>query len=96
MPSVNFLPGARRDFDESLDWYAARSPAAALHFANAVNAALANIAESPRQFGAVDDEHRQCPLKRFPFRIVYRMVGEGILVVAIAHASRRPGYWRDR
>jgi plasmid stabilization system protein ParE len=70
MASVDFLPGARRDFDESFDWYAARSPAAALHFAKAVDAALANIAASPRQFGPVDGEHWQCPLKRFPFRSV--------------------------
>jgi plasmid stabilization system protein ParE len=96
MTSVDLLPGARRDFDESFDWYAARSPTAALHFANAVDAALANIAANPRQFGRVDDEHWQCPLKRFPFRIVYRVLVDRILVVAIAHTSRRPGYWKDR
>jgi plasmid stabilization system protein ParE len=67
-----------------------------LHFANAVDAALANIAAGPRQFAPVDDEHWQCPLKRFPFRIVYRVLVDRILVVAIAHTSRRPGYWKDR
>ena len=36
------------------------------------------------------------PLKKFPFRIVYRSIGDRVLVVAIAHAKRRPGYWRDR
>ena len=41
-------------------------------------------------------EHRACPVKRFPFRIVYRVVEGSVLVVAIAHAKRRPGYWKNR
>ena len=96
MPPVDLLPGARRDFDESFDWYAKRSAVAASRFANAVDAAMASIVSRPRQFGQVDDNHWQCPLKRFPFRIVYRVVGEGILVVAIAHASRCRAYWEER
>ena len=53
MLHVDYLPGARVDFDE-------------------------------------------CPVKRFPFRIVFRVVENRILVVAVAHAKRRPGYWKDR
>ncbi|MGA2035579.1 MAG: type II toxin-antitoxin system RelE/ParE family toxin [Thermoguttaceae bacterium] len=96
MLRVEYLLGARRDFDESFDWYAARSPVAALRFARAVDLALTDIAGNPEQFAVVDDVHRQCPLKRFPFRIVYRVANERIVVVALAHASRRPGYWKDR
>ena len=36
-------------------------------------------------------------LKRFPYDIVYRLVGDGELeVVAVAHHKRRPGYWAKR
>lgn len=96
MLRVDYLPAARRDFDESFDWYAKRSTQAAVRFANAVDAALTAAATNPERFVTVDDLHRECPVKRFPFRIVYRIVGNLILVVAIAHAKRRPGYWRDR
>ena len=40
MLPVDYLPGARRDFDESFDWYADRSTSAAVRFADAVDAAL--------------------------------------------------------
>ena len=40
MLPIDYLPGARRDFDESFDWYVARSPLAALRFVNAVEQAL--------------------------------------------------------
>jgi hypothetical protein len=35
-------------------------------------------------------------LERFPFSVVYRVGEHGALVVAVAHARRRPGYWRTR
>lgn len=96
MRPVDFLRGARRDFDESFDWYAERSTQAAVQFSDAVDAALAEVVADPLRFASTDGVHRECPLKRFPFRIVYRLVDERVLVVAIAHAKRRPSYWRDR
>jgi len=96
MRPVDYLPGARRDFDESFDWYAERSAQAAVRFANAVDAALTALATDPERFAALDRVHRECPVRRFPFRIVYRVVENRVLVVAIAHAKRRTGYWRRR
>jgi len=96
MPPIDYLSGARRDFDESFDWYAERSQQAAVRFAAAVDAALDRIVANPRQFASPDGVHRECPVKKFPFRIVYRFVDNRVLVVAVAHAKRRPGYWRNR
>jgi plasmid stabilization system protein ParE len=96
MLPVDYLPGARCDFDESFDWYSARSTRAAMNFVNAVDAALAAVAANPLRFAAVDDVHRECAVRRFPFRIIYRIVGDRIVVVAVAHAKRRPGFWKSR
>ncbi len=96
MLPVDFLPGARRDFDESFDWYAERSRHAAVRFAGAVNLTLAAITAGPERFAPVDEIHRACPVRRFPFRVVYRVAAGSIVVVAIAHAKRHPGYWKDR
>jgi plasmid stabilization system protein ParE len=96
MPPIDCLSGARQDFDESFDWYAERSVQAAVRFAAAVDAALDRILANPTQFASADGVHRECPVKKFPFRVVYRLVDDRVLVVAIAHAKRRPGYWRHR
>jgi plasmid stabilization system protein ParE len=96
MLPVDYLPGARADFDESFDWYAKRSVQTAVRFTNAVDVGPAAVAANPERFAAVDKVHRECPVRRFPFRIVYRVARNRILVVAIAHAKRRPGYWKDR
>ncbi len=96
MRPVEYLRGARRDFDESFDWYAERSAAAAVRFAGAVDDALLKSALNPAQFASRDGVHRDCPVERFPFRIVYRIVEDRVLVVALAHAKRRPGFWKRR
>jgi plasmid stabilization system protein ParE len=96
MLPVDFLPGARRDFDESFDWYSQRSAQAAIRFANAVDAALMTVAGNPMLFATRDGVHRECPVKKFPFRLIYRLAESRVLVVALAHAKRRPGYWKER
>ena len=39
---------------------------------------------------------RRFPLRRFPYSIVYQETKDGLRIVALAHQSRRPGYWRTR
>ena len=39
---------------------------------------------------------RRFALCKFPFTLVYRVQAEAITVIAVAHQSREPGYWRGR
>jgi plasmid stabilization system protein ParE len=39
---------------------------------------------------------RKLRLGKFPYSLVYRVQGEVITVIAVAHQSRKPGYWRGR
>src|SRR5204862_143256 len=39
---------------------------------------------------------RRVPLRHFPFLLVYRVYSDHIEVVALAHTSRKPRYWRGR
>jgi len=39
---------------------------------------------------------RRLVMKHFPYSVIYTVAGEEIQVLAIAHHSRRPGYWRKR
>ncbi|MFT3665000.1 type II toxin-antitoxin system RelE/ParE family toxin [Piscinibacter sp.] len=39
---------------------------------------------------------RRLPMRRFPYSIVYHESLAALRIIAIAHQSRRPGYWRGR
>jgi plasmid stabilization system protein ParE len=39
---------------------------------------------------------RRFPLDHFPFFLIYREQGDDLQIVALAHKSRKPNYWRPR
>ncbi|HEX4953384.1 MAG TPA: hypothetical protein VF017_08330 [Thermoanaerobaculia bacterium] len=39
---------------------------------------------------------RRLVLNRFPYSLFYTADSEEIRIFAVAHHSRRPGYWRHR
>ena len=43
-----------------------------------------------------EGELRVYPVRRFPYSLVYRVVGTSIRILVVGHQHRRPGYWRGR
>jgi plasmid stabilization system protein ParE len=39
---------------------------------------------------------RRYVVKKCPYVLLYRAEGDTVLIVAVAHQSRRPGYWLKR
>ena len=92
MRNVRFHPSAREELLEALRWYAERSePAAA--FRQEVDHSIQRISQSPEQFPKTRGDARRFVMLRFPFSIVYSLTETEIVIVAIAHQRRRPGYW---
>lgn len=93
---IDFVASAQREFDEAFRWYAERSTGAALGFASEIDAAIEKIAADPQRFAKTYAGCQLCSLDRYPYGIVFYRQPERLIVVAIAHASRRPAYWADR
>jgi toxin ParE1/3/4 len=94
-----FHPAAEVELRAAVHWYRERSPSTAEAFVSAIDAALEAIVERPAAWPlrAGRGEVRAFPLERFPFSVVYRArPSSPIRILAIAHARRRAGYWRDR
>jgi plasmid stabilization system protein ParE len=96
MANVIVCSAAEVDFTESLKWYAERSIEAANDFDAEFNRAITQITADPERFPMCDVRHRYFLLRRFPFRIIYRITNSEILVIAVAHGSRSPDYWTSR
>ena len=96
MKPVRFHPWAELEILEAQLYYRDRSDVAAQAFALEMDHAFAAIAESPERWLKVSGEVRRYVLRRFPYNVLYRFESDRVFVTAIAHQSRRPGYWYGR
>ena len=93
---VKFHPDARVEVREARNWYSERSPLSAIAFAHAVDNAVSRIVEAPTQYPLAEHRTRKLVLQRFPFNIFYLPGESEVVIVAVAHQKRRPGYWSSR
>ncbi len=94
---AQFHEEASAEYDAAFDWYLERSPNAALKFDAEVDRALAQILQSPQRWAIGPYSTRRFLLRQFPFTLIYReQTRANIQVVAVAHTSRKPGYWKVR
>jgi|HubBroStandDraft_1064217.scaffolds.fasta_scaffold116918_3 plasmid stabilization system protein ParE len=87
---------ARREIDEAFDWYFARSPEIARAFLDEIENSLRQVAAHAQRFPLYTANTRRRVLDRFPYSVIYSEKKHVLLVVAVAHAKRRPGYWAKR
>ena len=81
---------------EAIRWYSASSPYAAAGFKREITEAMHAVLLHPERGRQIEGGMRRVVLRRFPFSIIYRVQGEEILIIALAHASRLPAYWATR
>lgn len=88
---------AAAEYNAAFDWYLERSPDAALKFDTEVERAFQQILRAPQRWAAGSHATRRFLLRQFPFVLIYReRPSASIQVVAVAHTSRKPGYWTTR
>ncbi len=98
---IRFRDEAKAEITSAVDWYDAQRAGLGAEFTEEVNRVLQLAAESPRMWTCWRGlkslpEIRRALLSRFPFLIAYLVRDEELVVLAVPHAARRPGYWFSR
>jgi len=97
---IRILEEAAVEAIEAAAWYEQERAGLGIEFDHAVNAVLDLLEEEVVPLASIpgftSSGAKRLILKRFPYDIVVREYSEEIVVVAIAHQSRRPGYWHKR
>jgi len=96
MRSVRFLAAARRELLAEVLHYNELEVGLGVKFARAFESTLAIAVQFPLAGSPGPAETRKVVLKGFPFSVYYLDEGGEIVVMAVAHHARRPGYWIDR
>jgi toxin ParE1/3/4 len=93
---VELHPDAVVEAEDAAQWYFERNERVANQFVQELEMALNRIAEAPHRWPPYLHGTRRVRVTGFPFLLPYREESARILVVAVAHAKRKPGYWKER
>jgi len=87
---------AEEEILEALEWYAERSLLAARAFVQEMMSMVVLADRSPGTWPKSFGNTRRIVFPHYPFDLVFRMQGETLEILAVAHQRRRPFYWRNR
>jgi plasmid stabilization system protein ParE len=96
MKPAHVHPEAEREADSAFEWYWLRSESSALSFDAELRHAFSFLRRSPKACTPYIAGARRLMLKKIPFFVVFRELPRKTQIIAVAHAKRRPGYWRGR
>ena len=97
---VRISEEAEAEMAEAARWYESHRVGLGAALLEAVDSAVARVAEMPRMgsalSGTADETIRRRAVLRFPYHVIYVELPDRLQILAIAHDRRRPGYWVGR
>lgn len=91
-----FHPEALTEYAEAVQHYADQQVEVAQAFIDAVEDAIRRIRAAPDRWSVIDEDVRRCLTRKFPYGILYTIEQDYILILAVMHGNRAPGYWKNR
>ena len=96
MTPYRFLWPAEEEMSEAALFYELSLDGLGSDFLDDVQRAVERLSNYPHSGEPIDSEFRRTLLHRFPFSLIYALERLGLVIVAVAHHGRAPGYWRSR
>lgn len=91
-----FAKEALAEFNEAQAYYALIDAELGEAFAESVRQGLRLVLAQPASGRIEFEDVRRVILKRFPYKLLYIIEVDHLLVVAVAHRRRQPEYWFNR
>ena len=94
--NIRFLTFAQQEVDDAYLWFEERSPGKGVEFLDDLDRAVRLASAYPLASLEIEPGIRRCLFAHFPYSLLYAVESDTIVVVAVAHAHRRPDYWLGR
>jgi len=93
---ASFHPAAERELAAAMEVGEERGRGLGNDLLVEVERVVALLCEFPDIGERLDEKRRRFPLRRFPFGVIFRVEGDTLRILALAHRRQRPGYWQKR
>jgi len=96
MKPIRFHPEAEAEMMSAAVFYETKQKDLGKRFLTSVQNALNKIQVNPLLYQEIEDGVRRCLTTTFPFGVVFRIMPEQYVIIAVMHLHRDPGYWKSR
>ncbi|NKC13324.1 MAG: type II toxin-antitoxin system RelE/ParE family toxin [Gammaproteobacteria bacterium] len=93
---VRFLGPARSELRDAVERLNSEAPGTGDRLRDEVRAAIDRIKAFPDAWHHMGGGIRRCRVRGFRYGVIYEPSPDEIVIIAVAHFSREPGYWRTR
>lgn len=93
---LTMIPPARQEMLREAQWYDKREAGLGDRFLDELGEAFAFIMAMPNASEEIRPLYRRKLTTTFPYGVIDWIDADTILVVAVSHLKRRPGYWVRR
>ena len=93
---LEFHPEAELELIEAAVHYDKQVPGLGERFESEIRYVTDLLLDQPETGPPADPDLRKFILTRFPFTLYYSVTADILRIEAVAHQSRRPGYWKSR
>jgi len=97
----SFLREALEEYEDAVSYYERARSGLGVTFVREVERVIALMLELPAMGSPVIDTPpelgvRRCLVRRFDVEIDYLVLDDALVILAVFHCERRPGYWKER
>jgi toxin ParE1/3/4 len=96
MTDVVFLTPASEELEAAASYYDKCQAGLGRQFIAEVRETRDRIVTLPKAAPEVREGIRRRSIHRFPYHVIYRITDSEIVIIAVAHKRRRPGFWTSR
>ena len=93
---LSFLEEALGEYDAAVDYYIDNNEVVTRRFVAEFEFGVEAILANPSRWRKEGESARIYRMPNFPYSLIYRVVEEEVILIALAHHRRRPGYWQKR
>ncbi|MBA7656775.1 hypothetical protein ES703_64702 [subsurface metagenome] len=93
---IDYHPQAVEELIEAAQFYESRQNGLGIRFLNAVEDAVASFQIDPLIWKPDRLGRRKYRIWKFPYLLIYKVIESRVYILAVAHTSRKPGYWKSR
>jgi toxin ParE1/3/4 len=96
MTLVRFHADAEAEMTDAAAYYERQHVDLGKRFLATVQDAVNRIQINPLLFPVVEYDVRRCRVKTFPYDVLFQILDDQIVVIAVMHLHREPNYWKTR